>query len=388
MSLSYQNLKIITAGVCSTMVAIGFGRFIYTPILPDMQSSLNLSSTTMGVISSYNYLGYLLGSIIPIIFKLNNFRNVILFSSTMSVITICLMGFTTNVTIFIMLRFLCGLTSALGFVFTISFMFNEFKDSKNNSLQLIHFSGIGLGIVLGTLTVWMISAAGYQWNHQWILMGLLGLFFCIPIMLCISKKKDSSKKIENEIKSEFKYNFITISFGYFFFGIGYIIFGTFISAIVKNASEVYFYQYLSWMVVGIFAIPSVIFWDEISKKISRDFLLFFSCSTVTLGITFLLIDDNLVSLLISCLFYGIGVPGSVALVLIEGKKRFVGSVNVSVAILTTAFSFGQILGPYISGILIDFEDNYKSSILLAMVCLFLSSFMMLEPSRFKYFKTK
>ena len=91
---------------------------------------------------------------------------------------------------------------------------------------------------------------------------------------------------------------------------------------------------------------------------------------------------------ISCLFYGIGVPGSVALVLIEGKKRFVGSVNVSVAILTTAFSFGQILGPYISGILIDFEDNYKSSILLAMVCLFLSSFMMLEPSRFKYFKTK
>ena len=53
---SSNSLKIIIAGICSTLIAIGFGRFIYTPILPNMQNDLNLSSTTMGIISSYNYL--------------------------------------------------------------------------------------------------------------------------------------------------------------------------------------------------------------------------------------------------------------------------------------------------------------------------------------------
>ena len=83
------------------------------------------------------------------------------------------------------------------------------------------------------------------------------------------------------------------------------------------------------------------------------------------------------------MLYGLGVPGSVALVLVEGKKRFIGNVNISVAIMTSAFSVGQILGPYISGILIDLENNYKSSIFLAIICLVLSSILMLDPRRFK-----
>ena len=88
----YSDLKIIFAGICSTLIAIGFGRFSYTPILPNMQNALNLSSTTMGIISSYNYLGYLIGSTIPIIWKYSNDRKIIIFSSISSVITIYLMG--------------------------------------------------------------------------------------------------------------------------------------------------------------------------------------------------------------------------------------------------------------------------------------------------------
>ena len=171
--------------------------------------------------------------------------------------------------------------------------------------------------------------------------------------------------------------------GIFFFGVGYIIFGTFISAIARDSFEIPSYQYLSWIIVGFFAIPSVLFWDWISKKISIDFLLFLSCSTVTLGVSFLLFNNNLNYFLISCLLYGLGVPGSVALVLVEGKKRFIGNVNISVAIMTSAFSVGQILGPYISGILIDLENNYKSSIFLAIICLVLSSILMIDPRRFK-----
>ncbi len=378
---SNKNLKIILAGICSTLIAIGFGRFIYTPILPNMQNDLNLSSTTMGIISSYNYFGYLIGSIIPIIWKLGNVRNIIIFSSIFSVITIYLMGFTKDIKLFMLLRFLCGISSAFGFVFTISLMFNFFKDSNNKTLQLYHFCGIGFGIVIGTITVWIISTAEFSWNYQWMFIGFIGILLCIPIIIFIPKQLVLKNDKSIAINSKLTRDFITISFGYFFFGVGYIIFGTFISAIAKDLFEISSYQYLSWTIVGLFAIPSVLIWNLASRKMSIDFLLFCSCSTVGLGVLFLFFSNNQNYFLIACLLYGIGVPGSVALVLIEGKKRFVGNVNVSVAIMTTAFSFGQILGPYISGILIDLENEYKSSIFVAIVCLVLSSILMLNPKR-------
>ena len=293
MKPSNNYLKISLAGICSTLIAIGFGRFIYTPILPNMQDDLNLSSTTMGIISSYNYFGYLIGSIIPIIWKFSNFRNMIIFSSIFSVITIYLMGFTADIKFFIILRFLCGLSSAFGFVFTISFMFNFFKDFDNKTLQLYHFCGIGLGIVIGTVTVWIISMAGLFWNHQWLIVGFIGILLCIPIIIFIPKQLDLVTETRSQIKSKVKTDFITISLGYFFFGVGYIIFGTFISAIAKDSFEISSYQYLSWIIVGFFAIPSVLIWDRVSRKISIDFLLFFSCSVVTLGVTLLLFSNNL-----------------------------------------------------------------------------------------------
>ena len=298
---SNKNLKIILAGICSTLIAIGFSRFIYTPILPNMQNDLSLSSTTMGIISSYNYLGYLFGSVIPIIWKFNNFRNIIISSSVFSVLTIYLMGLTTDIKLFMILRFLCGVSSAFGFVFTISLMFNFYKESKNKSLQLLHFCGIGLGIVIGTITVWIISITGLFWNHQWMFIGFIGILLCIPIIIFLPKELVLEINKSSPVKSKLKIDFITISLGYFFFGIGYIIFGTFISAITKNSFEIASYQYFSWIIVGLFAIPSVLFWDWISRRISIDFSLFFSCSTVTLGVSFLLFNNDITYFIISCL---------------------------------------------------------------------------------------
>ena len=384
MKFSKANFNIIIVGIFSTIIAIGFGRFIYTPILPNMQNDLNLNSTTMGMISSFNYFGYLIGSIIPIIWKYSDFRKMIIFSSIISALTICLMGCTTDLRIFCTLRFICGISSAVSFVYTISLMFNFFKESLNKTLQLYHFSGIGLGIVIGTTVVWIISTVDLLWTHQWIFVGLIGALLCTGIIIFIPKKLDYKNEDRNSVKSKLQINFIVISLGYFLFGIGYIIFGTFISAIAINSYEISFYQYISWIIVGLFAIPSVLVWDWLSRKISTDLLLFFSCLTVTLGVAFLLFN-NVSYFFLACLLYGLGVPGSVALILVEGKKRFIGNVNISVAIMTTAFSIGQIIGPYVSGMLIDLENNYKSSIFLAISCMILSSILMLNPKRLRNF---
>lgn len=57
-------LRIALAGALALAVAMGIGRFAFTPILPMMQDDAGLSVVSGGYLASANYLGYLLGSLI------------------------------------------------------------------------------------------------------------------------------------------------------------------------------------------------------------------------------------------------------------------------------------------------------------------------------------
>src|SRR5881628_3848458 len=51
------------AGLTALAVAVGIGRFAFTPILPLMQQDAGLSVAQGGWLASANYLGYLVGAL-------------------------------------------------------------------------------------------------------------------------------------------------------------------------------------------------------------------------------------------------------------------------------------------------------------------------------------
>ena len=56
-------MKIAFAGLAALAVAMGIGRFAFTPVLPMMQQDAGLSVAAGGWLASANYLGYLAGAL-------------------------------------------------------------------------------------------------------------------------------------------------------------------------------------------------------------------------------------------------------------------------------------------------------------------------------------
>ena len=63
----HKSWQLILAGMAALALAMGIGRFAYTPILPFMMNELGLTATEGGLIASWNFVGYCVGSLLPIL---------------------------------------------------------------------------------------------------------------------------------------------------------------------------------------------------------------------------------------------------------------------------------------------------------------------------------
>src|SRR5882724_12074500 len=84
-----------TVGLLALASAMGIGRFSLTPILPLMQHDLGLTLVQGGWLATSNYLGYLAGSLISMVFAPHPVRAIRWGLIAVSVLTLA-MGLTSS----------------------------------------------------------------------------------------------------------------------------------------------------------------------------------------------------------------------------------------------------------------------------------------------------
>ena len=373
---------LILTGIAALTIAVGIGRFSYTPILPYMISELNLTTTEAGLIASSNYLGYLLGSLIPIFPQFpKNIRSIFIYSIFISIISLFAMGLTNTFEVFILIRFIHGIFSAFVLILGTSLIVSHVQKKGKIFLGTAHFSGVGLGMALSAIVVSYLGFLNFTWDELWFSIGILAIILSFQIIKFTPIQKAEVKyNLKSKHKTNLGFSLITISYG--LYGFGYVAFGTFISTMSRLTPGLEKTEPYVWFVVGVTGIPSVFFWNWFGSKIGNDIGLFLANLILGLGVLFSVLINNEFGIFISCILFGLSFVPITSMCLLEGQKRFSGSFIVSTAILTFSFSIGQMIGPYLSGLLTDYYGSFFFSMIISGIVLIFGSLLMINPKRF------
>ena len=158
-------------------VAMGLGRFSFTPILPLMIGQAGLSSAAGAHLATANYLGYLAGPVLTLILpRLVSSR--VLYRSSLVLIVVSLLGMslTMNELTWLGLRFLAGTASALLFVMIASSAAYHCRAAARHVIGWV-YGGIGTGIALSGMLILALGSGG-RWQHAWWVVALAFLGAC------------------------------------------------------------------------------------------------------------------------------------------------------------------------------------------------------------------
>ena len=379
---NFEVLILILTGTAALALAVGVGRFSYTPILPFMLEELNITKTNGGLIASWNFFGYLCGSLLSIlpVFK-KKIKLVFFISIIISLLTTFLMSLNNDIITFIMIRFIAGVASAFVLIVATALILPSIQLLGKKSLSTSHFMGVGFGIVLSSIIVSILGSFGFTWNDLWIGVTTLSIILAIPIFLYTPNETIiSTTIIKSDTSNSISFGLITLSYG--LYGFGYVILGTFISTMARETVGLETTETYVWLLVGLAGIPMVIFWPWFGKKIGNDIALFFACAIMGFGILMPVLLENKFGIILASILLGSTFIPITALALLEGQTRYSGSIRVSTAILTSSFGVGQMIGPYFGGVIIDLYFSYKIALSISSVSLFIASLLMINPTRY------
>lgn len=340
---------------------IGIGRFVYTPILPPMVEALSLSKAEAGLIASANFVGYLAGALLAAVRLPGSRRAWLLAGLALNVSCLAAMGATTSLVLFLLLRLAAGIASAFCLIFSSALVLDRLAATGRSSLSALHFSGVGIGIAVSAALVATLS----DWRAMWIASAALALVAAVAVVMTVPAEAAPSTSAGRAPRTKLSPAFIMLAAAYFLFGVGYIITATFLIDIVRGSPAIRHLEPYAWVLVGIGAAPSVVLWGALGRRIG--ILPAFAVASLVeaAGVVASVLWLQTMGVVIAALFLGGTFMGLTALGLIGAREAGDGDPRGRIALMTAAFSLGQIIGPTFAGFAYDATGSLTMPSLLA-----------------------
>jgi predicted MFS family arabinose efflux permease len=341
-------LSLAVGGLLAMAAVIGVGRFVYTPILPPMVEALGLNNSQAGLIASANFVGYFLGALLAAARLPGSRRTWLVGALAANAAALALMGVASSLTAFLILRLVAGMASALGLIFASALVLDRLTQVGRGRLSAVHFAGVGIGIAVSAAVV----AALHDWRTMWFASALLSGAASLAVLALVSRGQPGSQLRSSSVHEPYPPGFVSLAIAYGLFGFGYIITATFIVAMVRGTPAIANLEPYIWVMFGLSAAPSVALWTALGARWGNRRSYAVAAFVEAIGVAVSAVWLTPATVIASSVIVGGSFMGLTSLGLLAAREGE-GDPRSRIALVTTVFSAGQILGPVFAGTLYD-----------------------------------
>ena len=320
-----------------------------------------LDVTATGILASINFAGYLSGAIFAIFIQdINTKVRYFRIGMVLSVLTTLVLGMTENYTLWLLSRLIAGFGTAMGMVVGSAIVMYKLDIEDKTKAMGIHFSGIGIAILVTDLISKTVLASGQGWHTAWIVLSLVGIPIAIYTLYILSfdqhiKQAAVKHKFDSALFSPFV---MLLTVAYFTEGVGFVVQATFLPDIIDAIPGLEGWGSRTWTMVGLAGIPSCILWMRLAHRFGSIKVIILAMSLQVIGILLPTFTSNITLILLSGILYGGTFVGLVALFLNLGGRIAAHNPVILMGAFTTAYGIGQVTAPLYSVALVHYSGTY------------------------------
>ena len=344
-------------------VSNGFARFAYGLVLPAMRSDLGWTYTEAGWINTANALGYLAGAVLAL-GLISRLGPSFLFISGMALTALSLImsGLTTDFWGLSFWRVVAGIGGAPVFIAGGVMASALFADNKaKNALAIaVYFGGGEFGMIIcGIALPYMLDWFGSDiWPLTWLLIGVLSFLCFLPSYWAAAATPTPPPAPSGRPAPLPNRQMLAALACYFCFGLGYIVYVTFLIAWMRKGGASTGLVAWTWAIMGAAVLKSPFVWSRILARAEGGLAMALTSLAVGIGIAAPLIDASLTGVTISALLVGgsfFMVPTSSTAFVRKNLPQV--QWGKALSLFTVVFSIGQIIGPTAAGYLADLTGD-------------------------------
>ena len=368
-------LAIALAGLVALAVAMGIGRFAFTPILPMMQEDAGVSIATGGWLASANYLGYLAGALSVIWWRIAATIGIRVGLATIGLATLA-MGLEHHLAVWLALRALAGVASAWVLIYVSAWALEHLAALNRPALGNTVYAGVGTGIALAGGLCLALMHIGAGSARAWIVLGVLSIVLSVAIWSVFrgSPRSPVAATGLTDRGMVWDRESLRLVLCYGAFGFGYIIPATFLPVMAKQVIRDPAVFGWSWPLVGVAAMGSTLATAMLRSLVTTRRLWIASHLVMALGVVLPVVWSGIVPIMLAALLVG----GTFMVITMVGMQeaRSVGGARATglMAALTSAFALGQIAGPISVSLVVGAGGNVSAALVIAGAVLVASAY--------------
>ena len=359
-----STIGVALAGCLTLALAMGVGRFVFTPILPMMRDDGLLTVSEGGLLASAHFLGYLMGAVSATWVTVSP-RRLMRFSLIAIAAATLVMGFEAGYGVWLLLRWLAGVCSAWVLILVGSHYVKFLALRDRPHYQSWVFAGVGAGIAAAGVGVLGLTVVQAGSALAWHSIGALSLALALVLSWQMGPElpaKPAAGDHRSKTRAPFDWNAIV---AYGAAGLGYIIPATYLPVMARELVSSPWVFGAIWPVFGAAALVSTFVAAGLHRHFSNRNI-WCACQLIMAAGVFLpAFVPHIASIAVS----GLCVGGTFIIITMAGFSEMhrlmpARTVATHIAAMTAAFALGQMIGPGLAGLLYELSGSFDVALML------------------------